>query len=105
MNDIPDKMPERPPPHPTTKVPRVYGLFGTVCYGGSAIVSIISVLSMGVFNWTPPWYIIASALIYVFTSSSLIFFGRIESNKDARFFIQALRKLGEENKRSMRKMN
>jgi len=58
------------------------------------------------FGIMPPWYVILPALLYVFISSGIIAQGRIEGNKDAQFFIQALKARSEENRqRQMRKMN
>jgi hypothetical protein len=112
--ELPKRMP--PPPHPklagprpprpaTTKIPRVFNIWGTIVYGGCAAFAMAFMIMMG-FGIIPPWYIILPCLLYVFVSSGNIAFGRIEANKDARFFTQALRKRGEENKqRQMRKMN
>jgi hypothetical protein len=102
--ELPDRMPPRLPLPPTTRVPRVFSTWGTVCYGISAITAITIVIAGGIFKWTPPWFLIASAFIYVFISSGLICLGRIDANKDARFFIKTLRQRSDENKR-MRKMN
>lgn len=88
-----------PEPKVTTKVPRVFGPWGTLCYGISAIASIAMVLLMGFTKWTPPWYFIMSAFLYVFISTGAICWGRIESNRDAEFFIRALRTRSDENKR------
>lgn len=103
---LPASDPEQPPPariphlHPTTKVPRIFGIWGTACYGIAALYSITVVLGLP-FGWKPPWYAVSSAFLYVFVSAGIIFFGRIESNRDARFFMQALKKRSEENKRRM----
>jgi hypothetical protein len=115
MNDgLPDQMPERPPPPhvklagprpPRTKVPRVFSIWGTICYGIAAVFCITAVLLMGFTKWIPPWYFISSAFLYCFISTGLITMGRIESNKDAKFFIRALRQKSAENQRTMRKMN
>jgi hypothetical protein len=101
----PIQLPPRPSPKATTKVPRVFGLFGTVCYGGAAVTAILVALSMAVFDWTPPWYMTASAFMYVFISSGIIFFGRTEANKDAKFFIHAIKERSEENKNKTRHLN
>jgi hypothetical protein len=105
MNEeLPKQMPPRPPP-PTTRVPKVFGIWGTILYGIIAITSIAIVVIGGIANWTPPWFLIGTAFIYVFISAGLICMGRIEANKDARFFIRALRERSDDNKRAMRKMN
>ena len=99
-------MSELPPHlHPTTRVPRVFSIWGTACYGIAAVASITTILVMDFTRWTPPWWFISAALLYTFISTGIIALGRIESNRDSKFFIQALRKRSEENKRAMRKMN
>jgi len=111
--DLPSQMPPRPPPHvklagprpPTTRIPRVFNIWGTIVYGGCASVAMGFMIMMG-FGIMPPWYIILSCLLYVFLSSGIIALGRVEGNKDAQFFIQALKVRSEESKqREMRKMN
>jgi hypothetical protein len=108
-DDLPTQMPDQPPPlppPPTTKVPRVFSIWGTICYGIAAVYSCTTVMLIGIIRWMPPWYIVSSAFMYVFISAGIICFGRIEANRDARFFIQALRKRSDENKqRRMREMN
>ncbi len=103
-DDLPTRMPEPPPPV-VTRVPRVFGPWGTLSYGIAAVASIITVLLMGFTRWIPPWYFIACAFMYVFISAGIICYGRIEANRDAKVFIHALKKKSEENKRAMRKMN
>jgi hypothetical protein len=39
------------------------------------------------------------AFLYIFISASIICLGRIAANKDAKFFIQALRKRSDENRK------
>ena len=102
---LPSKMPSRPESPPTTKVPRVFSIWGTINYGVAAIASIAIVLCMGIFAWTPQWWAIMPAFLYVFISTGIICLGRIEANRDAKFFIHALRKRSEDNERAMRKMN
>jgi hypothetical protein len=105
MNDgLPTRMPEPPPPV-VTKVPRVFGPWGTISYGIAAVASIVTVLLNGFTGWTPPWYFTSAAFMYVFISAGIICMGRIQSNKDAKFFIHALRKRSEENKNNTRWLN
>lgn len=99
MNDKPAELP--PHLHPTTRVPRVFKVWGTICYGILAIASITTIMIMDFTRWTPPWWVITSALLYVFISAGIIALGRIESNHDSKFFIQALKERSEENKRRM----
>jgi hypothetical protein len=49
----------------------------------------------------PPWYILLPAYTYIFLSAGIIALGRMESNKDARLFVQMLKDRSEE----IRKMN
>lgn len=100
MTDLPDKMPPRLLP-PTTRVPKVFSVWGTVCYGIAAVFSVTQVILIAVARLTPPWYVTSIAFLYVFTSTGLICTGRIESNRDARFFMRALKKRSDENKRRM----
>jgi membrane protein required for beta-lactamase induction len=108
---LPKRMPPRPEPTlpplppPTTKVPKVFSIWGTIYYGIIAIASIAIVFIGGIANWTPPWVLTGTAFLYVFVTAGLICMGRIEANRDAKFFIQALRKRSDENKRTMRKIN
>lgn len=110
--ELPKRMPSRlevetPPhmhPHPTTKVPKVFSIWGTIYYGAIAIGSIVIVIIGGIANWTPPWLLIGAAFLYVFINAGIICLGRMEANRDAKFFMHALRKRSDENKR-MRKMN
>lgn len=85
----------------TTRVPRVFSIWGTVCYGVAAAYSIISVLLMGIIRYTPPWYFIMASFLYVFISTGIICYGRIESNRDAKVFMHLIRKRSEENKRCL----
>ncbi|HWI70134.1 MAG TPA: hypothetical protein VNS88_17510 [Nitrospiraceae bacterium] len=85
-------------PPSMTRIPRLFGIWGTLGYGIAAATSITTVLVMGVFDWTPPWYLLMSAFLYVFISSGIIFLGRIEANKDAKEFIRTLRAKSKENK-------
>jgi hypothetical protein len=112
-DDLPSQMPPRPPPHPklagpmppTTRVPRVFNIWGTIVFGGCSSFALAFMILIG-FGIVLPWYVVLPALLYVFVSAGFIALGRIEANKDARFFVQALRKRSEENKqRQMRKMN
>jgi hypothetical protein len=104
-DELPTQMPPRPPPHPVTRVPRVFNIWGTLVYAGCSFTAFASMIAYG-FGWNPPWPIMLSALFYVGVSAGIIAFGRMEANKDARFFVQALRKRSDENgKRAMRKMN
>jgi hypothetical protein len=102
---LPDHMPLPLTPVPVTRIPRVFSIWGTLYYGVAAIASITVVLIMGFTRWMPPWYIISSAFLYVFISTGIICTGRIQANKDARFFIHALKKRSEDNQRKMRRMN
>lgn len=84
----------------------MFSIWGTVIYGIAAIFSIVAVFLIAFFGWTPPSYFISVAFIYTFMSTGIICMGRIETNKEARFFIHALKKRSEQNKqRQMRKMN
>lgn len=107
--ELPNRMP--PPPHaklagprplrpPTTRIPRVFNIWGTIAYGVASITAFASLIAAG-FGWHPPWFIIGVALFYVGVSAGIIAAGRIEANKDAKFFVQALRRQSEENKRRM----
>jgi|SRR6478736_3106443 len=109
--ELPSRMP--PPPHaklagprpPTTRAPRAFNIWGTIVYGGCSSIAMAFMVMMG-FGIMPPWYVILPSLLYVFLSSGIIALGRIEGNKEARFFIQALKEQSEENKQhAMRKMN
>jgi hypothetical protein len=94
------------PTEPTMRAPRVFGIWGTLAYGIASMGSICTVLSIAIFNRLPPWWIISSAFMYVFISAGIIFFGRIEANREAKFFLQALKRQSEINEmRQMRKMN
>lgn len=101
MNEDHTRPKQLPQPPPTTRVPRVFGPWGTLCYGISAVASITTVLLMGFTRWTPPWYFLMPAFLYIFISAGIICLGRIESNQEAKFFIHALREQSEENKRRM----
>ena len=84
----------------------MFNIWGTICYSVSAVSSLIAILLMGIFKWTPPWYFLLPAFLYVFISSGIIALGRIQANKDARFFIRMLKRRSDENKqREMRRMN
>jgi len=107
--ELPNRMP--PPPHaklagprplrpPTTRVPRVFNIWGTLVYAGCSITAFASMIAYG-FGWRPPGLIILPALFYVGISASIIAAGRIEANKDAKVFVRALRRQSEENKRRM----
>jgi hypothetical protein len=104
MSELPNRMPPRPAP-PVTKVPKVFSIWGTMAYGISSITA-LAIITIRVFiDWTP-WYLITPAFLYVFISAGLICLGRIDTNKEAKVFIQALRERSAENKsRAMRKMN
>lgn len=105
--DLPSQMPPPPTPlpPPTTQIPRVFSVWGTVIFFGCSATSFASMIAYSV-GWTPPWFIILPAFLYVFISSGFIAVGRMESNKDARLFIEAIKQRSEENrKRAMRKMN
>jgi hypothetical protein len=112
-DDLPSKIP--PPPHPklagprprrppTTRIPRVFNVWGTLAYGVFSITAFASMIAHG-FGWTLPWFIILPSLCYTGISAGIIATGRMQSNKDARFSIQALKRQSEENKRAMRRMN
>jgi hypothetical protein len=103
---IPPRPPPLPPPlHPTTKIPRVYRLPGTVVFAGCSVVAFFFMIALG-FGLDPPWYVILPSLFYVFVSSGIIAIGRIEANKDAKFFIETIKRQSEEiQKHAMRKMN
>jgi hypothetical protein len=105
MNEEPPRLPPPLPPVPTTRVPRVFNIQGTLVYAGCSFTAFCFMIAMGFGIW-PPWYVILPCLFYVFLSSGIIAHGRIEANKDARFFIHALKKRSQENKqREMRRMN
>jgi hypothetical protein len=99
-----------PPPHPKlagprpprTRIPRVFNIWGTIAYSACAAAAFFFMIALA-FGIYPPWYVMLPCLFYVFMSAGIIAFGRMESNKDARSFIQALR--SDENQRAMRKMN
>jgi hypothetical protein len=107
MNEeLPSQMPPRPPP-PTavvTRMPRTFGVFGTLVYLGASITALTSMIAYG-FGWNPPWFIILSCIFYTGVSSGIIAMGRMQANRDAHFFIQALRPRSAENQRAMRRMN
>lgn len=97
-----ERMPPPPTPlHATTKVPRVFGIWGTACYGVAAISSIITVLIMDFSRWVPPWWYITATSLYVFASAGIICFGRIQANRDAHGFIVLIRHRSEQNKRHL----
>jgi len=111
MNDgLPHQMPPRPGPptpptrlHPTTRVPRVFSLPGTIVYAGCSLTALIFMIGTG-FGLQTPWFVILPCLLYVFISSGIIAYGRIESNRDSKVYLRSLQRVSEANKR-MRKMN
>ena len=98
--ELPSKMPQRPVPI-TVSVPRAFPVYGTLVYAGCSITALSCFFAIGIVHWTPPWYIIMPAFLYCFVSSGIITMGRIESNKNARAFANALKQQSEENKRRM----
>jgi hypothetical protein len=98
------RLPPPLPPQPTTRIPRVFNIWGTLVYAGCSITAFVSMIAYG-FGWTPPWIIVLPTFIYVGTSSGIIAMGRIQSNKIASDTFVWLRQKSEENKRAMRKMN
>lgn len=79
----------------------MFGIWGTICYGISAIASIICLITMGFTGWVPPWYFLGPVFFYTFASTSIITYGRIQNNKDAKVYIRSLQRMSEENKRRM----
>ena len=97
--------PPKTAPRATTRVPRVFGIWGTIGYGISSIASITALLTMGFTGWTPPWWFLMPVLLYTFTSTGIICYGRIEANKDAKFYIETIKRQSAANEqRVMRKM-
>ena len=102
--DLPPRM---PPPIPQTpvirpmsmKVPRVFNVWGTIVY----VVTSITTLAFMIAEpwWTPPWWVLLPTYAYVFVSASIIAMGRIESNKDARAYVEMIKRQSDLNKRSM----
>ena len=107
-NGLPDHIPPRPrriprrvpprgceeplPPHlhQTTKVPRVFSIWGTILYGIAAIASITTILVMDFTRWTPTTVVHPAAFpIHVHRHLGIIALGRIECNRDMLFFIRA----------------
>jgi len=108
---LPTRMP--PPPHTklagprpaTTRIPRVFNIWGTLVYAGCSAVAFLFMIAMG-FDIMPPWYVILPTFLYVFLSSGIIALDRIEANKNNKFFIDSIKRQSETiQKHVMRKMN
>jgi hypothetical protein len=99
--ELPDRMPPRPPP--TTRVPHAFSIWGTLIYGSCSAAAGFFMIDL---VWIiPPWYVLLATFFYVFVSTGIIALGRVEANRDAKFFIEALKRQSEENKLKVRKMN
>lgn len=83
----------------TTRIPRMFNAWGTLIYGVASLTALAFIISAP--WWTPPWWALLPTYAYVFVSTGIICWGRIENNRDNRLFIEALKHQSEINKQRM----
>lgn len=98
--ELPDKMPQRPAPIVTTRIPHIFSPFLTLLYALCSAVAFFYIIAYG-FGVKPPWFFILSCMGYTFITTMIIANGRIEANREAREWIKTMQVLSERNKRMM----